>query len=144
MSCEGEGGRFGLSIGNSLIVRMLRLASGFVNTANHHLSGWIRVLPAGLFSPSRAFSICSERRLYRQRLRLKAHPGEKTFSPSRPKAASPFRRHAEHERLRLAPFRKFWRPQWHPPVFWALVRTDNAPRTNGLAFASSFALLPEP
>ena len=47
------------------------------------------ILPAGLFSASRAFSICSERRLYRHRLPLKARSGRKDFLPSRPKAASP-------------------------------------------------------
>jgi hypothetical protein len=64
--------RSGMSVGNWLIVRMLRSANGLGNTVNNDLSGWIRVLPAGPIFGLSAFSVCSQRRLYRQRLRPKA------------------------------------------------------------------------
>jgi hypothetical protein len=44
-----------MSIGNWLIVRILRSASGLGNTVNNDLSGWIRLLPAGPFLASRRF-----------------------------------------------------------------------------------------
>ena len=44
-----------MSIGNWLIMRTLRPASGLGNAVNNDLSGWIRVLPAGPFSASRRF-----------------------------------------------------------------------------------------
>ena len=72
--------RSGMSVGNWLIVRMLRSANGLGNTVNNDLSGWIRVLPAGPIFGLSAFSVCSQRRLYRQRLRPKAIR-EKSFLP---------------------------------------------------------------
>src|SRR6202049_4471925 len=52
-SCAED--RSGMSIGNWLIMRTLRPASGLRNAVNNDLSGWIRVLPAGPFSASRRF-----------------------------------------------------------------------------------------
>src|SRR6202049_5072570 len=52
-SCAED--RSGMSIGNWLIMRTLRPASGLRNAVNNDLSGWIRVLPAGPFSASRHF-----------------------------------------------------------------------------------------
>ena len=61
---------------------MLRLASGLVTPQIMTYPGGSVYFDAGPFSASRAFSICSERRHYRQRLCLKADPGER-LSPRR-------------------------------------------------------------